>query len=80
MTDVSKEAPHVYIVPFEGREVECYGVLNEDSNFEVVCEDEADDFIWCDGNPEGGSFATWEEAVQALQLEVHSDILEISAV
>lgn len=80
MTDVSKEAPHVYIVPFEGRDVECYGTLEEDSNFSVVCEDEDSDFIWCDGHPEGGSFTTWEDVVECLQLEVHSDILEISAV
>ena len=80
MNDTTNEAPHVYIVPFEGRNVQCYGELEENSNFEVVCEDEADDFIWCDGNPDVGSFGTWEEVVQVLQLEVSSDILEISAV
>ena len=37
------QAPSVYIVHFEGRDVECYGTLEEDSNFSAVCEDEEDD-------------------------------------
>lgn len=73
------EAPHVYIVPFEGRDVECYGTLEESSNFSVVCDDECDDDVWCDGRPAGGSFTTWEDVVECLQLEFASDILEISA-
>lgn len=73
------EAPHVYIVPFEGRDVECYGQLEEDSNFSVVCDDECDDDVWCDGRPDGGWFTTWEDVVESLQREFNSDILEISA-
>ncbi len=73
------EAPHVYIVPFEGRDVECYGKLEEDSNFSVVCDDECDDDVWCDGRPDGGWFTTWEDVVESLQREFNSDILEISA-
>ena len=41
------EAPHVYIVHYQGRDVECYGILEETSNFSVVCDDECDDDIWC---------------------------------
>ncbi len=73
------EAPHVYVVPFEGRDVECYGQLEEDSNFSVVCDDECDDDVWCDGRPDGGWFTTWEDVVESLQREFNSDILEISA-
>jgi len=70
------EAPHVYIVPYEGRDVECYGQLEEDSNFNVVCDDECDDDVWCDGINGG---LTWENVVAELQLHFNSDILEISA-
>jgi hypothetical protein len=73
------EALHVYIVPFEGRNVECYGQLEEDSNFSVVCDDECDDDVWCDGRPDGGWFTTWEDVVESLQREFNSDILEITA-
>lgn len=75
------EALHVYIVHFEGRDVECYGTLEEDSNFSVVCDDECDDGVWCDGDPATGeSFANWESVVATLQPHFNSDILEISAV
>ena len=72
-------APHVYIVHFEGRDVECYGDLEEDSNFSIVCEDEYEDMVWCASNPVGDSFTSWEEVVFALQSYLTSDILEISA-
>ena len=75
------EAPHVYIVHFEGRDVECYGTLEEDSNFSVVCDDEYDDDVWCDGDPvTGEGFTNWETVVVTLQKHFNSDILEISAV
>ena len=74
------EAPHVYIVPYEGRDVECYGTLEEDSNFNVVCDDEYDDDTWCNADPvTGEAFTTWEAVVVALQPHFESDILEISA-
>ena len=73
------EAPHVYIVHFEGRDVECYGTLEENSNFNVVCDDESDDSVWTDGRPWGGWFTTWEDVVECLQREFDSDILEIGA-
>lgn len=73
------EAPHVYVVHYEGRDVECYGTLEEDSNFDVVCDDECDDSVWTDGNPAGGSFTTWEDVVAELQPHFDSEILEIGA-
>lgn len=74
------EAPNVYVVHYEGRDVECYGKLEEDSNFSVVCDDECDDDVWTDGDPDAMSFVTWEDVVSTLQKHFNSDILEISAV
>lgn len=73
------EAPNVYVVRYEGRDVECYGKLEEDSNFSVVCDDECDDSVWTDGDPDAMSFVTWEDVVSTLQKHFNSDILEISA-
>jgi hypothetical protein len=73
------EANHVYIVHYEGRDVECYGTLEEDSNFSVVCDDESDDSVWTDGDPDNESFTAWEDVVASLQMHYDSDILEISA-
>lgn len=73
------EALHVYVVHHEGRDVDCFGQLEDDSNFNVVCDDECDDAVWCDGRPDGGWFTTWEDVVECLQREFNSDIVEISA-
>lgn len=70
----------MYKVIFLGVETECYGELESNSNFEVVCENEDDDGIWCEGNPRGGSFETWEDVVMTLQPHFSSNIVEISAV
>ena len=70
------EAPHVYIVRHNDRDVECYGTLEETSNFSVVCLDEWDDDIWCDG-VDGD--LTWETVVAELQPHFASRIVEISA-
>lgn len=50
----------------DGGNTTCYGLVEEDSNFEVVCEDEALDGIYADGLdfiPEGPAISTgaWEE-------------------
>ena len=71
------EAPSVYIVHHNGAYVECYGTLEEDSNFSVVCADEEDDDVWCEGRPDGGWFTTWEDVVECLQREFGSRIIEI---
>lgn len=73
------EANHEYVVEYKGRKVVCYGELCEDSNFSVVCDDECDDDIWCDGDPAGGSFTSWQSVVAGLQPHFESDIVEISA-
>lgn len=59
--------------------VSCYGELHEDSNFDVVCEDEEFDDIWCNANPEGGSFTTWAEVVRVLQNFYDSPIVQIES-
>lgn len=71
-----------YKVDFLGVETECYGELQWDSNFQVVCEDEEEDMIWILGNPneKGSSFETWEDIVMSLQPHFSSNIVEISAV
>ena len=72
------EANHV--VKFEGREVSCYGELAEDSNFSVVCDDEWDDSVWCDGDPvTGNPFLTWETVLERLQPYYNSEIVEITS-
>jgi hypothetical protein len=62
--------------------VECYGELRDDSNFQVVCEDEEDDDVWCDGNPNHPEFVfeSWKDVVAELQQHFGSEIVEISAV
>ncbi len=71
------EAPSVYIVHHNGADVECYGALEEDSNFSVVCADEEDDDLRREGRPDGGWFTTWEDVVECLQREFDSRIIEI---
>ena len=60
-----------------GQLIECYGVVEENSNFEVVCEDEYEDTCWADGV---GEFNTWTEVAKYLQTQFDSNIIEITAV
>ena len=71
-----------HMVKVAGYEVECYGILEENSNFEVVCDDEEDDSIWCEGNTETGEpFTSWEECVEHLvEMYFPATIIQITAV
>ena len=71
-----------HMVKVEGYEVECYGLLEENSNFEVVCDDEEDDSIWCEGNTETGEpFTSWEECVEHLvEMYFPATIIQVTAV
>ena len=70
-----------YKVIWFGKETLCYGELNETSNIEVVCENEADDSVWCNGFDDfTEANLTWENVVLYLQQFYPSDILEVSAV
>lgn len=61
--------------------VYCYGELEDNSNFSVVCADEDDDGIWLLGNIKTGKpFTTWESVVEVLTPYYNSPIQEISAV
>ena len=72
---------HETITNLRGDKVECYGTLEENSNFSVVCDDESYDDIWCDAHPvTGNPFTSWQEVVNALSDQFESDIVEISAV
>lgn len=65
-----------------GTIVDCYGELLDDSNFEVICEDEEFDSVWCDGNPdsEDFTFKNWQEVINVLSRYYDSEIVEITAV
>lgn len=68
-------------ISYKGNEVVCYGTLEETSNFSVICDDEYDDYIWCDAHPVTGEpFKTWQEVVESLWDKFNSEIIEISAV
>lgn len=63
--------------------IDCFGELRDDSNIQVVCQDEEQDDIWCIGNPiTDEPFKTWQEAADFLSAEsfFSSGILELSAV
>lgn len=72
------------IIMYNDEAVECYGDVEENSNFYVVCHDEDQDGIWADGNPasENGTFKSWEEVVQVLSEQncFDSGIIEITGV
>ena len=70
-----------YKVIWFGVETDCYGELDETSNFHVVCEDESDDSVWCDGvDAFTEANYTWDNVVLYLQRFYGSDIVEISAI
>ena len=70
-----------YKVIWFGKETLCYGELEETSNFHIVCEDEEDDAVWCDGvDTFTEENYTWENVVLYLQRYFDSDIVEISAI
>ena len=44
--------PNYVFMKDNGTEIWCYGPLYENSNFDIACEDEEDDFIWIDRDPD----------------------------
>lgn len=58
-------------------DVQCYGELEPTSNFEVVCDDEYDDYTETDIDEE---MTTWEEIVEFIQQHCESDVVEITSV
>jgi hypothetical protein len=64
-----------------GVRCECYGELADDSNFEVVCDDEEHDLTWLEGNTATDKpFKTWQEAADFFEEHVEGFVIEIHAV
>lgn len=60
---------------------DCYGVLEENSNIEIVCYDEEWDTVWTTGNPETDEpFKSWEEALEVLRRVYNDRIEQLEAV
>lgn len=63
--------------------VECYGQLEWNSNFQVICQDELYDGIYADGNPDPDpdreGFVSWHQVVAHLKKHYRDDIIELTA-
>lgn len=59
----------------DGREVWCYGEIEENSNFNMVCEDEFNDGIIADID----GIDNWKELVYTLYSKGFKDIEQIEA-
>jgi len=59
----------------KGDRIECYGEVEENSNFEVICEDEQNDWI-CLGVI---GATTWQGVAKHIVLETY-DVVEIHAI
>ena len=54
-------------ITYKGDTCFCYGTLEENSNFQLVFEDEYLDDVWVDANTETGEpFKTWREVVRVI--------------
>jgi len=54
----------------------CYGFVEEDSNYELACEDEMLDGMWAEGD---GTLVTWRDVCTHLEKEYCSTIEQIIA-
>jgi hypothetical protein len=57
--------------------VMCYGEVQWDSNFDIVCEDEENDYIDCGDDTDGP--LTWEYQIERLK-KLNEDMVEVSAI
>ena len=64
-----------------GGTTHCYGSVEDDSNYDLVCENELMDGIWAEGNPASPefTFTNWREACIHLEKEYCSTIEQIIA-
>lgn len=69
------------VIKYKGQEVFCYGDVRPDSNFQIICVDEAKDGIYANGNPDDelNGFKNWTEAVHFLIDNYSDDIEELTA-
>ena len=63
-------------------DVDCYGVVRDNSNFYIVCDNEEYDGIWADGNPDrpDGVFRNWTEVVRVIKREYRRDLVELQEI
>ena len=59
----------------DGGTIHCYGVIEEDSNFHVVCDNEDYDGIACD--IDGSEYNTWKKVCDYLVVNYRHDIEQI---
>lgn len=60
-----------------GREIWCYGTIREDSNFSVVCDDEANDSIVPGIDINGWNPTTWQQVADHLYIIGFVDMEQI---
>lgn len=60
----------------DGGTTDCFGKIAEDSNFDVVCEDEAFDSVYTDNE----NLTTWRQICMFLEANYNSKIEEITAI
>lgn len=58
----------------DGDTTYCYGKIEEDSNFSIVCEDEFADGVWTDNE----KFTTWRQVCKFLENNYNTKIEQIS--
>lgn len=78
---IGGEMAYLLIDRPDGGKCDCYGTIEEDSNFEIVCYDEEDDCIWLTGNHDTDEpFKSWQEAVTWLCENVNPKIEQLTAI
>ncbi len=74
---MNRQADYIYTRK-NGGKTECFGELEEDSRFDLSCEDEINDIIWGRIIPED-ELITWREVCIYLENSYCSTIKEIIA-
>lgn len=62
----------------DGGTTQCYGTVQEDSNFDIVCDDEFNDGTYTDNNFEDCN--TWNRVCKFLEAHYDAQIEQIEAV
>ena len=61
----------------DGGTTYCYGEVREDSNFEVTCDNEINDGVYCDNDSEKNN--TWRRVAKHLEEVYDTQIEELVA-
>lgn len=54
----------------------CYGTVQEDSNFDIVCANEFNDGVWTDNE----NFTTWRQVCVYLEKNYNARIEQLEAI